>query len=158
MPESKADLLRELAAARAAFDEALAAAGEARLTEAGAMGEWSAKDVVAHVTWAVRETVGMLEAQAAVGSPLWRKSQEERNQAVYRQNRERPLEHVLTESRNAHAALVEHIEEAAEHDLLQADWYAALGEGWTPARVIRANATDHYRHHSEDLRRWLDSA
>lgn len=155
MAESKADLLRDLAAARAAFDAVLAEAGQARLTEPGAVGEWSAKDVVAHVTWAVRETVGMLEAQALVGSPLWRKSQEERNQAVYRQNRERPLEHVLTESRNAHQALIEHTEEASEPDLLQADWFAALGEGWTPARVIRANATDHYVHHTEDLQRWL---
>ena len=59
---TKARLLDTMQAERVRWDGLIAQAGEERLTEPGVAGEWSVKDIIAHVTWAERETVGMLQA------------------------------------------------------------------------------------------------
>lgn len=125
------------------------------MQEPGAVGDWSAKDTVAHVTWSERETLGMLRARALVGSELWRLPEGERNAAVYEENRERLLPDVLVDSERVHRELLAVIEEVPEEDLLQATWFDALPGDWPPYRVVEVNVTEHYRHHLEDLRRWL---
>lgn len=47
---TKARLLAELRAARGEWDTLMAAVGEERMTEPGAAGDWSVKDVIAHLT------------------------------------------------------------------------------------------------------------
>jgi hypothetical protein len=47
---TKARLLVELRAARNEWDTLMAAVGEERMTEPGAAGDWSVKDVTAHLT------------------------------------------------------------------------------------------------------------
>ena len=68
---------------RAAFDAAHSILSRERLVAPGAAGVWSAKDIVAHVTWAEREMIGVLQRRELAGSDLWRLSQDERNAAVY---------------------------------------------------------------------------
>lgn len=153
---NKPELLDSLSETRYAFDSVLAKVDPSQMTTSGVVGEWSVKDMIAHISWAVKETVGMLEAKALVGSELWRLPEEQRNAAVYEQNRERSLLDVMMESQRAHRKLVEIIEEIPEQDLLHADWFAGLPGGeWPPWRVIQANVSDHYVHHTKDLQDWL---
>jgi hypothetical protein len=47
---TRARLLVELRAARSEWDTLMAVVGEERMTEPGAAGDWSVKDVIAHLT------------------------------------------------------------------------------------------------------------
>ena len=38
------------------------------LTQPGAAGDWSLKDIIAHITWFEKEMVGLISAHALVGS------------------------------------------------------------------------------------------
>ena len=153
---NKNELKNTLSETRFAFDSALAEVDPTQMMTSGVVGEWSIKDLIAHITWAVKETVGMLEAKALIGSELWRLSEEQRNAAVYEQNRARSLPDVMVESQHAHRKLVDIIDEMPDQDLLDADWFAGLPGGeWPPWRVIEVNVSDHYVHHSKDIQDWL---
>lgn len=152
----KNELINTLSETRFEFDSALAEVDPSQMAVLGVIGAWSVKDVIAHITWSVKETVGMLEAKALVGSELWRLPEEQRNAAVYEANQSRILDKVMAESQQAHRKLVDLIEEIPEHDLLHADWFAGLPGGeWPPWRVIKVNVSDHYVHHTNDIQDWL---
>ena len=153
---NKNELMNTMSDTRFEFDSALAEVDPSQMAVLGVIGAWSVKDVIAHITWSVKETVGMLEAKALVGSELWRLPEEQRNAAVYEANQSRILDKVMAESQQAHRKLVDLIEEIPEHDLLHADWFAGLPGGeWPPWWVIEVNVSDHYVHHTNDIQDWL---
>jgi len=153
---NKSELLGSLGETRYAFDRVLAEVNPSQLTTSGVVGEWSVKDMIAHISWAVKETISMLEAKDLVGSELWQLPEKQRNAAVYEQNRDRSLQDVMSESQQTHRTLVDLVEEIPEGDLLHADWFAGLPGGeWPPWRVIQVNVNDHYVHHTEDLQHWM---
>ena len=148
--------MNTLSETRFALDSALAEVDPSQMTGPGVIGAWSVKDVIAHITWSVKETVGMLEAKALAGSELWRLPEDQRNAAVYEVNQSRILDKVMAESQQAHRKLIDLIEEIPEQDLLRADWFAGLPGGeWPPWRVIEVNVSDHYLHHTNDIQDWL---
>ncbi len=75
----KTQLLETLRIEREQWESLLAQIGEGRMTQPGVADEWSVKDIITHVMWYERETVGILQQHTFVGSPLWRVSLEERN-------------------------------------------------------------------------------
>jgi outer membrane biogenesis lipoprotein LolB len=152
---NKIELLHALRSVQGEWAQLIADIQPDVMIQPGVVGDWSVKDVVAHITWAERETVGMLQARALVGSELWQLPQDERNTVVYEENRDRSLQDVLTEAEAVHQELLGVIESIAEDDLLHATWFDSLPGDWPPYRVVEANATDHYRHHLADLKRWL---
>jgi hypothetical protein len=79
----KVQLLDMIQTARADWEALLAGIPEAWMGEPGVAGEWSVKDVVAHIARGERENIGVVHAHAVVGSELWRLSEDERNAAVF---------------------------------------------------------------------------
>jgi hypothetical protein len=153
---NKNNLMNTLSETRYALDSALAEVDPSQMTGPGVVGEWSVKDLIAHITWSVKETVGMLETKALVGSELWRLPEEQRNAAVYEANQSRTLDEVMAQSQQAHRKLIDLIEEIPEHELLHADWFAGLPGGELPPwRVIEVNVSDHYVHHTKDIQDWI---
>ncbi len=75
----KTTFIETLLAGRAEWEALLAEVGEARMLQPGVAGEWSVKDVIAHVMWGEREMVGVMQAHALVGSDLWDLPEDERN-------------------------------------------------------------------------------
>ncbi|HLV98980.1 MAG TPA: maleylpyruvate isomerase N-terminal domain-containing protein [Ktedonobacterales bacterium] len=155
---NKALFLETLRSKRAEWETLLAEVGEARMMQPGPAGEWSLKDIIAHVTWGEREMVGVLQARALVGSDLWGVSQFERNAAVYAQNRDRPLPEVLAEAREVHAQLVAALEKVSDDDLNDARRFAQMPAAWMPWQVIAGNSYGHYDEHMPAIRAWLDQA
>ena len=123
----------------------------------GKLGDRSLKDIIAHVSWAVLETNGMLAAKGLVGSHLWRLSEVERNEVVYQENKNRTLPEVVAEAEAAQRELVSLVEGKSEVDLQSADWFAGLPGEFPPWRVIQVNVIDHYLHHAEDVRSLPDT-
>jgi hypothetical protein len=152
---SKAEYLDDIRHAREEWDALLVEVGTARMTEPGAAGTWSVKDIVAHITWGEREMVEVLRARALIGSELWDLRQDERNAVVYAENRDRPLDEVLAESRQVAAELYEAIAALDEQDLIDASRFRDMPADWVPWEVLAGNTYEHYHDHTRDVRAWL---
>ena len=102
---SKAQLLNDLQDEQAQFDALLGAIGEAHMTQPNVAGDWSIKDIVAHLTSWRRRTVASFQAALHHESsfvPPWPSNLEEANDInawIYAANQDRPLSVVLEESR-----------------------------------------------------------
>ena len=129
-----------------------------QMTTPGVVGQWSVKDLVAHITWSEREMVGMPAARALVGSDLWSLTNDERNEIVYQQNRDHPLDEVLAEGKSRRRP-------PPRPGLRHEPWLnstiplssRSMPADWLPWRVIAGNTYIHYREHAQNLQDWLDA-
>jgi hypothetical protein len=103
-----------------AWETLLAEIGEDRMEEPGVAGEWSIKDVVAHLTAWRRRTVGRLEA-AARGQPEpaheWPadlRDDDEINAWFHARDRDKSVPEVLSEARRVFQQLVSAVEKLPE--------------------------------------------
>jgi hypothetical protein len=150
----KAALLSMIRSARAEWEAALAEVPEAWMCEPGATGAWSVKDVVAHIAWGEREAGGVARARALVGSDLWKLSDDERNAAVFEQNRERELHEVLAESRHVFGQYLEALDALSDEELNDPARFAGMPTDWRPWRVMYD--PHHYADHAQAIRAWLE--
>ena len=134
----------------------MAEVGRPRMTEPDLPGEWSVKDVIAHITWYEREMVGMLEAMALVGSDLWQLPHDERNIPIYEQNRDRSLDEVLSDAEQVYDHLLEAIASLSEDELCDPSHFRDMPGEWIPWNVIAGNTYEHYYQHIPDIREWLN--
>lgn len=147
--------LTELRHGRAAWEAAIAAIPKARLTEPALPGGWSAKDVIAHVTWFEREMVVVIEAGALVGSDLWLLPADERNQAIYEEQRERPSADVLAESERIGRQLLQGAAALTDEELTNPAAFKDMPPDWVPWQIIAGNSFNHYPEHIADIEAWL---
>lgn len=132
---------------RARLDAALAGIPRERLETPGTDGGWSAKDVLAHITWSERELVGVLRQRALVGSELWDLSQDDRNAAVYEQSRTRTLDDVLDEVRRNFAELRAEIARLSDAEMNNPTAIADMPGGLTPWQLLAGGTWRHYAEH-----------
>jgi hypothetical protein len=125
------------------------------MSEPGVVGEWSFKDLIAHVTWSERQMVGMLRARALVGSELWQLSQDERNAAIFK-NRHHPLDEVREDAREVFAHLLEELEGLIEEEVHDSGRFPGMPAELPPWRIIAGNTFWHCREHTGDIRAWLE--
>jgi hypothetical protein len=143
-----------------ALEAAVAEAGAARLDQPGACGEWSVKDVLAHVAYGQEWLAGQLELAARGQEPspdgiaaadprLW--EQESRNARVHELHRDRDVADVLGWWRQSWERC-RHAQEA----LPEAAYYRPLWwtRGWP---LVRTLAPDHRLGHARGIRAWLDA-
>ena len=153
---NKARLLDTLQAERARWEALLAQVGEARMTQAGMAGDWSVKDIIAHIAWHEREIAGVMQARAFVGSDLWELPQDERNAAVFQENRNRPLQEVLTESKEVFQRLLESLEPLSDDDLTSPDRFPPMPADSMPWQLVASNSYDHYPQHISSVQALLE--
>jgi hypothetical protein len=152
---TKADLLEKLRAARAEWEAVLAEVPRERMTAPGVEGEWSVKDIIAHVTWGEREIGPVFRDHVLTGSPLWNVPLDERNAAMVAEARDQSLDDVLGEAEVAYAALVAALEALDDEDFNDATRYRDMPSDWRPWRLISGNTFDHYPDHIPAIRAWL---
>jgi ubiquinone/menaquinone biosynthesis C-methylase UbiE len=150
-------LVDTLRSERYEWNKLINAVGEARMQLPGVVGGRSVKDLIAHITWAERETLLILNNRMSEGSALWYVDQEQRNEIIYQQNRERSLEDVLAESHDVFEELITGIEGLREEAIHEPSYFKDMPAEWVPWQVIAANTYFHYRAHAPELRVWLDS-
>lgn len=151
----KTTLIATLRAEREQWEVSLTQIGEERMVQPGVAGEWSVKDILAHVMWTERETVGILQHRAFVGSPLWRLPMDERNAAMVAEHRDRSLHEVRAEAQQVFAQLIQAIQELSEADLNDASHFRDIPPNWLPWQVIAKNTYEHYRQHMPSLHAWI---
>ena len=151
------EMLTRTRDAWARWEATLAEVPEERMEDPGVAGDWSAKDVIAHITWFEKEMIGLVKARAFVGSDLWLVGTHERNAVIHEENKDRPLEDVRAESAAVHPELVARLETLTDEDLLDPSRFPPMPAEWKPIEVIEGNTFEHYDQHAKGLRRWLES-
>jgi len=153
---NKVELLATLRKEREEWEVLIGEIGNSRMNEHGLAGNWSAQDIVAHITWYESETIGMIETRALEGSELWLLPQDERNKPIYEESKDRSLENVLTEAEQVYERLLRAIETLSEEELSESSKFKEMPAEWIPWKVIASNTFEHYHQHMPDVREWLD--
>jgi hypothetical protein len=133
--------------------------GGARMEQPGVAGDWSMKDIVAHLTGWNRWLVIRLQAAQrgeAEPPPPWPahvQTEDDINAWIYESNRERSLREVLDEMHEVHQQLFTFVE-GLPHDVrIERDWRLVwLGNQRFPAGEFFDHLHDD---HEPDIRAWL---
>jgi hypothetical protein len=165
--QGKDRLLATLRDARAQWEGLLDEIGEARLTEPGACGDWSVKDVLGHLAAYQRYWGARLRGEATGVPPTARdlfdrddpppraESEEEQNAAIHALYAPLPPAVVLAKWRAASDLLSDGVAGLSEEDVATPGRFAWAGD----APLAEAMAGDTYRHaaeHAAGVRAWLD--
>jgi len=126
-----------------------------QLTSRGLAGDWSLKDIIAHITWHEKEMVGLIKAHALVGSELWNLPTDERNAVIYTEVRDQSIEQVLAESTQVHQQLLDALPSLSDSDLTDPIGFPNMPPDWQPWLIIAQNTYEHYQDHIKDVERWL---
>ncbi len=155
---SKAQLLNDLKDEQARWEAFLSEIGEAHMTQPGVAGDWSIKDIVAHLTGWRRRTVARFQAalrHEPTPPPPWPshlQTDDEINAWIYAANKDRPLSDVLEESRVVFQHLFDTLSAFPEAELLDPkrfDWLE--GEPLSGAVFFG----HFHEEHEPDMRAWL---
>jgi len=156
---TKASLLHELRAARAEWDELLAEVGEERMSEPGAAGDWSVKDVMAHLTSYSRWFINASEAHFRGELPPLDGTEgmdfEQRNLFWHQQTRDRPLADVQAESQQVFSRLLEVVEAHSQEFLTQPQQFEGAPGPFLVWKLLEGDGYEHYREHMRSIRAWL---
>jgi hypothetical protein len=154
-PMDKNRLLHLIMESRNQWEELLKHVGDDDMLLPGASGIWSLKDVIAHLTWHEQEMVGVLRNRALRGSDLWQLPLDQRNQKIYEQLLDRPLDQVKTEATMVFQQLIDEIEGLGEEDLHDPSHFQEFPEDWLPWELVADNTYRHYQDHIAVLKGWL---
>jgi hypothetical protein len=152
---TKAELLAALCAGRAEWDDLIAWIDEERMAEPGVEGEWSVKDIVAHISTYEDWMAQLLEAGGPnIPHVTDTMSQDETNSWVFEHNRNLSVDDVLAQSRHSFAHLLNAVQALSPQDLLSTtkfDW----SRGKPVYKLIVRESHLHYHHHAQSIRAWL---
>jgi hypothetical protein len=155
-PEQLQALVAELVAARDEFNEALADVDPALLTAPGLVGEWSARELIAHLAyWAGHAAEALHQAEQGRVEEFGQDEMDvdARNAVVARVAAETDLATVRQREVAAFEALRDRLKRADPSWLEERVSY-----GDTLEYVVRDDGADHYREHTADLRSWFTGA
>lgn len=153
---SKVQLQATLWRMRADLERLVAEAGPTRMDLPGAVGDWTFKDVIAHLTswrwWSVARLEAAVRDEVPVppwGSDLDEDDDEDTeriNQQFYATNRDRPIAEILRDSRETFDRLEAALLALPDADLFALDRYPWLG-GYPAAAIILGSAGHLYEDH-----------
>jgi hypothetical protein len=147
-------LVEELVEARQAFTTALADVDPGLMLAPGLVGEWSARELMAHVGyWAGHAAESLHRAEQGELSEFGRDdlSVDDRNDVVTRVARETDYATVASREQGAYEAFVARLTAVDPESLDDRD-----ADGDTLEEIIAFDGGDHYREHTLDIRAWFD--
>ncbi len=152
-PRQLQELTADLRAARDDFQAALAEADPQLLIAPGLSGEWSARELIAHLGyWTGHATEALHHAEQGRTGDFGHDEMDvdERNAAVARVAAQTDLATVRQREQAAYEALLTALERADPTWLDERVAYCDSLED-----VIRDDGADHYREHAADVRAWF---
>jgi hypothetical protein len=158
---NKVQLLRELAESREAFMAAIEGLDEEAMLQPGAAGDWSVKDVMAHLMmWEAQLVTYLFRTQAGNkpntvhfgGEPV-----EQINARWHAQNVDRPLEAVLEDFEGVRAQTIRRVEAFSEKQLNDPQAFPWLG-GKPLWEWVLEDSAGHDREHAAGIGAWRGQA
>lgn len=155
---TKQELLDCLHEERALFEQLVTEVGPKRMEQAGAMGAWTFRDLIAHLTAWWRRELSCLEALGRGETPMPHPAPAEVeliNIWVYYTQHDRPLPQLLRDVDEVWQQFEQAIEATPEPVLLQPAPFPHYDQEPLGARVL-SDFVDHYHSdHEADVRAWL---
>ncbi len=157
---TSAQLLEAMRTARANWEALLAEAGEARLTEPGVEGDWSLKDIIAHITyfetWAADNVRAFRRGEPRPQSEYKGLDVDEENARIYERMRAKSLPQVLQESQISFQRSIEAVQGLRDEDLYDPAFTRVPDADWTVFDLVEGDTFEHYNDHIKSVRAWLD--
>src|SRR5258707_15012613 len=144
-------LLKQLDKAWTAFKESYAGFSDSQLTEPGVTGNWSVKDIIAHVTWWEEEALTHLPLIIAGGKPprysVTYGGIDAFNAKMTKQRKDLSLADVLRQRDDVHRRLITLVRTAPETELTGETRFR---------RRLRLDTYGHYPKHARAIRAWRE--
>jgi uncharacterized protein (TIGR03083 family) len=151
--ELLADIEREWEALQAAIDGLT----DSQMTRLPVAGEWTVKDLLAHI--AVCESLlvtSLYKVERGVppaGVDLTPAQVDRQNAQFYQEQKGRPLERVLEDLYDVHLALVNRLDGFSEAMLADAKKFTWM-KGRPLSAFVAEDSVEHYREHTADILAW----
>ncbi len=162
MPESiaKAALLDNVQTGYSQFETLLAPLSEEQMTTPTINGTWSIKDNIAHLTawqgYLLDQLQGVIVGKEPPEFMPGLSTEDEINERVYQENKDRPLAEVLATFRASYQQVLATIQAMSEETLNAPFPWSNTGNPVWP--LIAGNTYGHYQEHGDIIRRWLGLA
>ncbi|HUP27862.1 MAG TPA: ClbS/DfsB family four-helix bundle protein [Chloroflexia bacterium] len=159
---SKEELITRLRRERAFWEDLVSQVSPERMLQPGAMGDWTFKDFISHMTGWWEKEVMNTRASLAGNAPAapWPLELEDKdadtiNRWIYERDKDRSLDDVLGSSRAVWQDMEDLITSLPERDAMEAGRFA-----WTNGRALGPglldDCTSHlYVEHLEHIRSWI---
>jgi hypothetical protein len=151
---NKAELLNSMHTGYTVFETLLAPLNQEQMTKSGVNGEWSVKDILAHLTSWHRHLLHLIEVTKRGKEPSDIPSgltEEQINKQFYQQNKHLPLGTVLENFRSTYRQVDDWVNALSEEDLRKSPW-----PGSAPlAGFVAGNTYEHYEEHARPIQEWL---
>jgi hypothetical protein len=166
-PMTKARLMATLREERTRWDALVKQVEAPCMLVPGPGGEWSVKDIVAHISAYERLLVDLLRAASRRELlPLpetYVPDMDERNALLHERNKDRALQDVMAESARVYVDLLETLQVVPEEDFTDAArtaWFVRpfWGEAVPLWEYIAGDTYEHYREHTGAVQRRLEAA
>jgi hypothetical protein len=148
---NRQQLLKQLDTAWTAFKESYAGLPDSQLTEPGITGDWSVKDMIAHVTWWEEEALKHLPLIIKGGRPPRYSIQyggiDAFNAQMTEQKRGLSLADVLRQLEETHHRLIAYVHSVAEEQFTRETRFR---------RRLRLDTYSHYPKHAQVIRAWRE--
>jgi hypothetical protein len=160
-PASKSRIIKRLGIERKRLEQFLSTLSRVDMLAPGVVGEWSVKDVLAHLAdWEAHMSIWMNAARG--GDPVeqpdpgltWRQL-DLFNDRVYEAHRDQPLDEVLAYFHEAHRQFMELVDAMPEAEMLTLGAYPFLGKD-TIYKWLVAYA-DHDAWGKKEISKWFEA-
>ncbi len=155
----KAKILDEMRAKYAALEDILAPLDETQMTTEGVNGDWSIKDVLAHITAWQHRLLDRLHAATRNEEPtlsgvVTDEEVDRLNEQFYKENKSRPLDDVLTDFRTTYLQIVDVVQVMNEEDLTDPHRFSWM-KGNPLWYLVAGDTYEHYQEHKGPIQEWL---
>jgi len=113
---------------------------------------WSLKDILAHIAWHDDQMIELCETKDLVGSSWWDLPNDERNDRIFEQYADMPLDEILRFFDEAYERMMSALKTLSDEDLNDAKRFTDVPEDWIPWRMISNNTYEHYIRHIGQIR------
>jgi hypothetical protein len=125
--------------------------------ESGVVGDWSVKDILAHISRWEAELISMLfQAQRGLqpGTAQFSgSSTDELNAKWYKESKDRPLDRVWSDFDGVHEQILRRLDDLTDADLYDTNRFTWL-RGKTLASYMASDSYEHEAEHAEQIRAW----
>jgi Protein of unknown function (DUF1706) len=146
---NREQLLRKLDRAWTEFKESYASLSDARLTAPGVVGDWSVKDIIAHVTWWEEEALKYLPLIIKAGTPPRYSTHyggiNAFNALMTDRKHDLSLADVLRQQELVHHQLIDYLQSVPEEHFIRETRFR---------HRLRLDTYSHYPEHTKAIREW----
>jgi hypothetical protein len=150
-PSRKTEILEQISATHLLLEAHLSALGDLQMLQPGVNGEWTVKDLLAHITWWEQHLLRRLRAgrdDVYQDGVSMQAATDQANALTFAANRSRPLSEILDEFSASCKEVLAGVEALTEEDIAQAEIYDAIA--WDTFR--------HYPEHTTMLQAWISES